>query len=607
MNDAHPSTTADRWSLDALYNGLEDPAFLADLERFDELRANLPAYDALDGLPLIVAGIRLNEELESLGTRLFSFLSLQQATDVMNADLAGRLNVLAMKLTDFQELNVRLNNAIAAAKPEDLERQPSLAPYTYTLSRRRLAASYQMSPALESLAARLDISGGSAWGELFERLTSTLTIPWPNTEAEANTEANAEADGTPESGHLTLTEVRNLAYDPDPAVRERAYQAELAAYPQIATPLAFALNNIKRQVNLLDHERGHASPLDASLQQAAMSRPTLDAMIAAMRQRLPDFARYFQARSRRLDLGERLPFHGLFAPLGSSPKRYTITEARDLIVAVFGSLDPAMGALYARAFDESWIDVHPRHGKLGGAFCANLPVIKQSRILTNFDGSFGAISTLAHELGHAWHGFCIEDNEALNRDYTMPVAETASTFNEIHLAGYMLEQATTDDERLALLDHGLLELGQTVVDILSRFLFESRVFERCQTEFLDVDTLCDMMRQAQLEAYGDGLDPDVLHPYMWACKSHYYSSHMSFYNYPYAFGSLFATGLYARYLDEGPDFIRQYNALLTATPTHTVEDAAALVGIDITTRDFWDRSLDLIVERIDRFTALCDA
>ncbi len=591
MNDTHPATPADRWSLDALYSGFDDPNFLADLERFDELRTGLPAYDALAGLPLIVAGVRLNEELESLGTRLFAFLSLQQATDVTNAELAGRLNVLAMKLTDFQELAVRLNSAIAAAKPEDLERQPALAPYGYMLSRRRLAAGYQMSPALESLAARLDISGGSAWGDLFNRLTSTLTVNWPEAE----------------SGHLTLTEVRNLAYDPDPDVRERAYHAELAAYPQIATPLAFALNNIKRQVSLLDTERGHDSPLDAALQQAAMTRPTLEAMIAAMRRRLSDFARYFQARSRHLGLGERLPFHGLFAPLGSSPKRYSITEARDLIVDVFGSLDHEMGALYARAFDESWIDVHPRHGKLGGAFCANLPVIKQSRILTNFDGSFGAISTLAHELGHAWHGYCIEDNEPLNRDYTMPVAETASTFNEIHLAGCMLERATTDDERLALLDHGLMELGQTVVDILSRFIFESRVFERCETEFLDVETLCDMMRQAQLESYGDGLDPDVLHPYMWACKTHYYSSGMSFYNYPYAFGALFATGLYARCLDEGPGFIPQYNALLTATPTHTVEDAAALVGIDITTRDFWDRSLDLVAERIKRFTALCDA
>ena len=298
-----------------------------------------------------------------------------------------------------------------------------------------------------------------------------------------------------------------------------------------------------------------------------------------------------------------LPFYELFAPLGKSDKKFSVEEARDYLVNCFEKFTPEMSDMMQEAFDNEWIDFFPRKGKRGGAFCAGVPGMKESRILTNYDGNFGSISTLAHELGHAFHNRQTEDNRALNQDYSMPVAETASTFNETHLGHFALASATPE-EKLALLENDLMEKTQCIVDIYSRFLFESAVFEQSQSKFLMADDLKALMLDAQRQAYGEGLDENYLHPYMWVCKGHYYSSGLSFYNFPSAFGNLFAVGLYNMFLEEGASFIPKYKAMLKATPTCTIEEAGAMMGVDLTDKKFWESSLALIAKDIEEFCAL---
>ncbi len=252
------------------------------------------------------------------------------------------------------------------------------------------------------------------------------------------------------------------------------------------------------------------------------------------------------------------------------------------------------------AFDKEWIDFYPRKGKVGGAFCENLPFAKESRILTNFTGNFGDIVTLAHELGHAYHGMMIQEHRPLNTDYSMPVAETASTFNEAIVMESAIKEAE-GDERLALIEDQLLNVTQIIVDIYSRYLFEKSVFEKSKNEFLFPEQLNELMIEAQKESYGDGLDQDYLHPYMWIVKSHYYSENLSFYNFPYAFGGLFARGLYEKYKDEGEEFIPKYRALLNSTTIMSVEDAAKQAEIDIEDPEFWRSSLASYEKMIDEF------
>ena len=255
------------------------------------------------------------------------------------------------------------------------------------------------------------------------------------------------------------------------------------------------------------------------------------------------------------------------------------------------------------AYENNYIDFLPRKGKVGGAFCSNLPFIKQSRILTNFSGSLSDVVTIAHELGHAYHGLHIENHRVLNQEYSMPVAETASTFNENIVMNTVISQAS-DAEKVALLESQLQDTTQIIVDIYSRYLFESAAFENREKSFMFSKDLEQLMLDAQKEAYGDGLDPDAMHPYMWACKPHYYSSGLSFYNFPYAFGGLFSKGLYAIYQEQSEGFVEKYQELLRATTVTSAEDTAKVLGVDVEDSAFWKKALAQVADNIEQFIAL---
>ncbi len=247
--------------------------------------------------------------------------------------------------------------------------------------------------------------------------------------------------------------------------------------------------------------------------------------------------------------------------------------------------------------------MEPREGKRGGAFCVNLHPIKQSRILSNFTGSLSDVGTLAHELGHGYHGKCLYDESPLNSSYPMPLAETASIFCETIVSNAVLKQAS-DEEAIGILEDSISQSGQVIADIFSRYYFESKVFEKRQQGSLSVDELKETMLEAQKAAYGDGLDHDCLHPYMWVCKPHYYSAGRSFYNFPYSFGLLFSLGIYAQYLERGEEFVEQYDYLLSVTGKNTIAEVAAMVDIDVKSVDFWRSSLNIIAKDIDRFMEL---
>lgn len=339
--------------------------------------------------------------------------------------------------------------------------------------------------------------------------------------------------------------------------------------------------------------------------QSHMSRETLEAMLAAMRRYLPKFHEYLRAKARRMGYENGLPWYELFAPMGEDDRQFTTEEAKEYLLSHFGPFAPDLADMVEEAFDNAWIDFYPRKGKSGGAFCAGVPAMKRSWILTNFDGALGDVVTLAHELGHAFHNRNMEGNRPLNTEYSMPVAETASTFNEMVIMNAAIAEAK-GEARMALLENQLQDTTQIICDIYSRYLFETAVFEERENSFLFPPRLQELMLKAQKEAYGDGLDENFLHPYMWVCKGHYYSSGLSFYNFPYAFGGLFARGLYARYREEGEAFLPKYRALLKATATSDVEEVAGIAGIDLTRPEFWDESLRTIAEDIDAFIAMAE-
>jgi oligoendopeptidase F len=232
--------------------------------------------------------------------------------------------------------------------------------------------------------------------------------------------------------------------------------------------------------------------------------------------------------------------------------------------------------------------------------------VRESRILSNFDGSFDQVSTLAHELGHGFHNECAyQTNKTVLQQLTpMTLAETASTMCETIVTEAALASTQDPQEELAVLEAQLINAAGIIVDIYSRYLFEKEVFERREQSELSADDFNDIMERAQKETYGDGLDERYLQKFMWTWKPHYYSPNLSFYNYPYAFGLLFAIGLYAIYQQRGEAFVEDYKNLLASTGEETAAKLAKRFGIDITKRKFWDDSLAIIGKRIDRYTEL---
>ena len=575
------------WNLEVLYKGLDDPAYEADMKKYEETIKEFTTLfeEVKNRKPEEVAEVLLlkQEELAELVGKLSTYLSLRQSVETENGDLMAQMNRLVRIYNSGMESELAAEKFIAKIQDVDTlaKENKIVAEYRSMIMRNKQKEKYLFSDEVEAMISAMDMTGGSAWGQLQSYLTSTVKVDY---------------DGK----QITLTEVRNLANSPDAAVRKAAYESELAAYEKIEDSLAFALNNIKNQVTMLSEKRGYESPLAMTLMDARMKRETLDAMMEAIKEYLPKFRKYLRKKGEMLGHSNGLPWYDLFAPLGKADKTYTIEEAKDYLVNCFSDFSQDLADMMAEAFDNEWIDFYPRKGKEGGAFCAGVSCLKQSRILTNFDGYFGSIGTLAHELGHAYHNRQIENQRIMNQDYPMPVAETASTFNETHLGQHAIAQAS-GEELLNLLENDLKEQTQCIVDIYSRYLFETAVFEQSRNKFLMASDLKEIMLQAQKEAYGDGLDENYMHPYMWACKGHYYSSGLSFYNFPYAFGNLFALGLYSKFLEEGQSFVPKYKAMLSATPTCTIEEAGAMVGIDLTKKEFWASSLALIEKNIERF------
>ena len=579
----------DVWNLDRIYKGFDDPAFAADM---DTLRALVKQYNAFaEGLESMEAlaglrqGIELEEKLMQLFMKLISYAQLRQSVSTRDSECGSRLGQVMQLLSAIAGAEATWK--AWAAKQEGLmdivAGDELLKEYTFRFENLRKESVHLLGSLGEEIAARLELSGGNAWSEMQGYLTSTVPVEY-------------------NGGITNLSAIRNLAYDPDPAVRKAAYEAEIACYDKIKAPVAYALNSIKLETISDCQLRGYASPLDRTLAQSYMKRETLEAMLAAMVEYLPKFRQYLQAKARLLGHENGLPWYDLFAPVGTSGRKYTTEEARDMLVELFASFDAELARMVQTAFNEEWIDFFPRDGKSGGAFCAGVDCIGESRILTNFDGMLTDVVTLAHELGHAFHNLCIQNHRPLNKDYSMPVAETASTFNECVVMAAAIARTEDKLEKLALVESQLQDVTQIIVDIYSRFRFEAMVFENREQQFMDADALCSIMEKAQEESYGDGLNADIRHPFMWICKGHYYGP--TFYNFPYAFGGLFARGLYAQYEKEGASFVPKYKKLLYATPVATAEDVAKEAGIDLTDKEFWRSALQTVANQIDAFCEL---
>ena len=569
-----------QWSLEALYKDYQDSKYQKDLSIYKNLSHEFSNYfkSMTQSQQSFKEGLQLLEKEYDFYYRLKMYSSLIHSMDSNDREALQQLQNISQIHSSYTDAITSIQKHLASLPFDDKD-------YHYYLQTLKNKQKYTLDASQEKILNALYPSTLQSMSDMYYHLTSS---------------AHRMCLGK----DMTLTQIKNLCHDTSQEVRKEAFLNEMECYKQIDQPLAFAINNIKKQQLIISKLRGYQDPLDQMLQESGMRQDTLNAMMSTVEDYLPLFQDYLYTKAKKLGHQNGMPWYDIYATIGECHYSFSIEECEKLILEYFKDVDDSLYQLAKHAFDEKWIDYPSRIGKQGGAFCENLAWIKQSRLMTNYNSTLSDVVTVAHELGHAYHGHMIEDQRPLNREYCMPLAETASMFNE-NIVYNAIYQKADEQNQLLILDIQLSALCQVVCDIYARYTFEKSVFKRVENEFLFAEDLNALMLDALKKAFGKGMDPKWLHPYRWITKVHYYIPDIAYYNFPYTFGALFSRGLYTLY-QKDHSFFQDYQNLLKASTTHSVEDTALIAGIDLTKKDFWQQSLESIHQQMIQFLNLLE-
>lgn len=586
------------WSLDELYTSFDSNEFKRDLDELSTAGEKMLEFsqkelvDYNNATKKIEKYIELTRRYSELVIRLRSYASLRISTNSKDGEATaylGKVGKYASELTAskiaFQNYLKNYDNIDKSINESSLLKEHEF--YLYEIIE---ACKHQLSDKEEILISKMKLTGSTAWSQLQGKVSS---------------EAVVELEENGEKITIPVTALSQLPSTDDIEVKKNRFFAECRAYDKYADISAACLNNLKGEVLTISELRGYSSPLEMTLNECRMDKETLDALIGSIEEYLPQLRRYYKIKAKLLNYPNGLPYFDISAQIGKSNKKYTIEEGKETVLNAFSGFSEELYEFAKKAFDNRWVDFEPKAGKRSGAFCSGIYPIKESRVLTNFNGNIKDVNTLAHELGHGFHGKQLTTESILNNTYPMPLAETASTFCEEVLKNELLKNIS-DEEKLSFLSFSILSAIQVTVDILSRYYFETEFFNRRKDHELSVDEIKEVMLEAQKKSYGDGLDNELLNPYMWLNKVHYYYAERNFYNFPYAFGLLFSLGLYSIYEKKGKAFIDDYNNLLKATGKMKIADVCKLVDVDVRSKEFWKISLDKIVASIDEFERLAN-
>ncbi|OXM87661.1 M3 family oligoendopeptidase [Paenibacillus rigui] len=586
------------WNLETFFpGGSSSPAFqtfLEDIEKhtaqleklLDELKATRAGESAvLPALELLQTIAKQTREADSF----VACLAAENQADKKALILAGRIKTLsaayASALTRFDQMLTEIGDEAWGA----FVARPELEGIAYPLTERRALAADKLPPEQEALVNDLAIDGYHGWGEAYNTTVSKFVIAY-------------EENGKQVA--LSAGQAANKMHSPDRAERERLFRLWETQWAEHADYCADALNHLAGFRLKLYERRGWESIHKEPLAINRMSKETLDAMWGVIDRGKDIFVQYLNRKAKLLGV-EKLSWYDVEAPVGEGSKHFSYDEGADLIVEQFRRFSPKMAEFAIKAFEGAWIEAEDRPGKRPGGFCTSFPIAEETRIFMTYAGTASNVATLAHELGHGYHQHVMNDLPALAQEYAMNVAETASTFAEMVVADAAVKGAATEEERLTLLEDKIQRSVAFYMNIHARFLFETRFYEERSKGIVSAERLNELMVEAQKQGYKDALAE--YHPHFWASKLHFYITEVPFYNFPYTFGYMFSTGLYAEALRQGEAFEGKYIALLRDTGRMTVEELAEKhLGVDLRKPDFWQRAMDLSVEDVEAFMRLTE-
>lgn len=583
------------WDLDVFFEGgSESPAFQQFIDALPPQVEALIAQTKALTTEVSASELRhtidqLKEVMEQImhAGGMLSCLTAQNTKDVKALQLQGQLSAIS---ASYSPAVLRLQQLLAEmeeARFEELLTLPELSEFAFILSEWREQAKQKLSEEEEALISALSVDGYSSWGQLYNMFIGDIKV---------------EVDVEGEKKLLSVGQANNLSSHPNEAVRKNAFEALEKIFTEKEEFFAKTLNHLAGFRLTTYKKRGWDEVLQEPLQINRMKQETLDAMWKAISDNKAPFVKFLEAKANMLGK-EKMDWFNFDAPVTASTAKVSYQEGAEFILKHFGKFGPELESFARKAFEEGWIEAEDRDDKRPGGFCTGLPLAQQSRIFMTYSGTMSNVSTLAHELGHAFHTYALRPMNALNRRYAMNVAETASTFAEMIVADAAVNEASSKEEKIALLEDKIQRSVAFFMNIHARFLFETRFYEERKQGIVSTKRLNELMEEAQREAFAGALGET--HPHFWASKMHFYITGVPFYNFPYTFGYLFSLSIYAKAKEEGTAFEEKYMALLRDTAIMTVEDLAwKHLGEDITKCDFWEKGIALCVKDVEEFVQL---
>ncbi len=592
----------DTWDLDAIFPGrTKSPELQSKLHK---IKVEIQEYQKLilewnmtenKSVEPLKAILRKSETIDKGIGQSRTFV--QMCHDAyMDDEFANVVMGQVMDLSsEVENLSTIFTKKLVAVSQEDwqsLLQDSQLNEVSFALNEMRDQGKRLLSEEEEKIITDLNKDGISAWSQLYDTTVSIMTIPFTDYEGKTT--------------EFSVGQAMNRMYaDPDPKVRRQLFENWEAAWTKFSPIFTDTLNHLDGYRITLQKAHKRESFLDEPLEYNRMDKETLDAMWTAVSNHKQPFIEFLKQKAKILGM-EKLGWQDVDAPIALGdvePQSFTYDKACDFVIENFATFGSKLSSFAKHALENRWVEAEDRSNKRPGGYCEELPELEESRIFMTFTGSTSDTSTLAHELGHAFHSYVMRDLPALNRGYAMNVAETASTFAETIISNATVANAKSKEEKVILLNAKMENAIAMFLNIHARFLFEKAFYEERSKGIVSEQKINELMENAQKEAYGDSLSS--YHPHFWCSKLHFFIDDVPFYNFPYTFGFLFSLGIYAEFLKNPNGFEEKYIALLRDTGSMKVEELAMKhLGVDLTKPAFWEAGIQLMERDVEEFIRL---
>lgn len=581
------------WDLNNIYTSFESERFKTDRNTLSDYLTNINTWvdDNLihvnDATNKLHKFLKLNNEYRTIYLRLHCYTYLLVSIDGENAQAMNMLDELENKNDELAKSSTIFTKWLSNIPniEEIICSDPYILEHEFYLKEIISKTKYMLNENEEQLIRKMQSTGSRAWQRLYMGILSgTIT--------------KVKMDGKSKS--LSFGELKNMAYEKDSTLRKLASMAEKRACKKVSQTVSSCINEISGEAINIADIKGYDSVLHKVLLELKMDQETLNAMMSALKDYLPVFHKYFEAKGRMLGHKTTIPFCDIYAPIGKGSAKISYADCRNLMISSFRTFSEELSDFAKRVFDENWIDAEPRAGKGNYGLAVDIFPIKESRIMTNFSGNYIDVIVLAHEIGHAYHSYCLREEEMLNTDYSTSIAETASIFCEAIINNELIKRVQPE-EKAILLERSISDTAYYVVDMYGRYLFECELYERRKVGILSVPELNKIRMKSMKQAYGDSIDVMSMNPYSWVNNLGFYLAGNEFLNIPYTFGVLFSKGLYAEYRKKGRDFVTDYEKFLKITSKNNIVDIGQFMNIDVHSVDFWNGAMKMIEEDIKEF------